>query len=117
MVTKSQSGGTTSAITAFVLAVLLKRITPKYVQLQMPIIVDEIGTLDIKNTGSTIEQIAEHGFSIFCATPSFSAFVSQKVGRWVMIDQSMVKSPMVNGCHMNILPEHIESFGETKDET
>ncbi len=114
VVTKSQSGGTTIAITAFVLTVLLKRITPKYVLLQMPIIVDEIGTLDLKNTSSTIDQIAEHGFSIFCATPSFSAFVSQKVGRWIMIDQSMVKVPMVSGCHMNIMPDHIESFGEYK---
>jgi len=111
VVTKSQSGGTTSVITAFVLAVLLRRITPKYVQLQMPIIVDEISTLDSINTDSTIEQITEHGFSIFCATPSFSAFVSHKVGRWVMIDRSTIQHPMVQSCHLNILPEHVESYG------
>lgn len=114
VVTKSQSGGTTSVITAFVLAVLLKRITPPYVQLQMPIIVDEISTLDSINTDSTIEQISEHGFSIFCATPSFSASVSQKVGRWVMIDRSMIRQPMVQSCHLNILPEHVESYGDAE---
>jgi len=114
VVTKSQSGGTTSVITAFVLAVLLRRITPPYVQLQMPIIVDEISTLDSINTDSTIEQITEHGFSIFCATPSFSAFVSHKVGRWVMIDRSTIKQPMVQSCHLNILPEHVESYGATQ---
>ena len=116
VVTKSQSGGTTSTITAFVLSVLLKRITPPYVSLRMPIIVDEISTLDFKNTDATIKQIADHGFSIFCATPSFSAFVSQKVGRWVMIDRAMVKAPLVNKCHMNILPSHTESFGEQASE-
>jgi len=115
VVTKSQSGGTTSVITAFVLAVLLRRITPPYVQLQMPIIVDEISTLDSINTNSTIEQITEHGFSIFCATPSFSAFVSHKVGRWVMIDRSMIRQPMVQSCHLNILPEHVESYGESPE--
>jgi hypothetical protein len=116
VVTKSQSGGTTSTITAFVLSVLLKRITPPYVSLRMPIIVDEISTLDFKNTDSTIKQIADHGFSIFCATPSFSAFVSQKVGRWIMIDRAMVQTPLVNKCHLNILPRHVESLEEIVNE-
>ena len=111
LVTKGQSGGTTSAITSFVLAVLLKRITPSYVRLQMPIIVDEISTLDSANTDSTIKQITEHGFSIFCATPNYSASVSHKVGRWVMIDKSTIKAPLVQSCHLNILPEQVESFG------
>jgi hypothetical protein len=112
LVTKGQSGGTTSAITSFVLAVLLKRVTPSYVRLQIPIIVDEISTLDSSNTNSTIKQITEHGFSIFCATPNYSASVSHKVGRWVMIDKSMIKVPLVQSCHLNILPDHVESFGE-----
>ncbi|UZE97233.1 coiled-coil domain-containing protein [Alkalimarinus alittae] len=115
VVTKSQSGGTTSTITAFVLAVLLKRITPNYVKLQIPIIVDEIGTLDGKNTSATIKQIAEHGFSIFCATPTFSPLVANLVGRWVSIDRFSVTAPLVKKCHMHILPAHIESF-EGQDE-
>lgn len=116
LVTKSQSGGTTSTITAFVLSVLLKRITPPYVTLRMPIIVDEISTLDSKNTDAAIKQIADHGFSIFCATPSFSAFISQKVGRWIMIDRTIVKKPLVNQCYMHLLPSHTESFGEQINE-
>lgn len=113
VVTKSQSGGTTSAITAFVLAVLLNRITPAYVRLNMPIIVDEIGELDSNNTNSTIEQISEHGFSIFCATPNFSAILSQKVGQWIMIDKSVISQPMVPNCHFNVMPEHVERFGKS----
>lgn len=116
-VTKSQSGGTTSTITAFVLSVLLNKITPKYVSLKMPIIVDEISTLDFKNTQATIQQISDHGFSIFCATPSFSGFISQKVGRWVLMDRSKAKNPRVSKCHINILPTHIETFGKLVDET
>lgn len=117
VVTKSQSGGTTSTITAFVLSVLLKRVTPPYVCLRMPIIVDEISTLDFKNTSATILQIANHGFSIFCATPSFSAFISKHVGRWVMIDRVKVREPMVSKCHINILPKDVEGYGELSNET
>lgn len=111
-VTKSQSGGTTSAITAILISVLLKRVTAKHVHLNMPIVVDEIGSLDSANTDSTIKQIADHGFSIFCATPTFSAHISQKVGRWVMVNQATVDAPLAEGCNTVILPEHVESFGE-----
>lgn len=110
-VTKSQSGGTTTAITASVLSVLLKRLSPSYIELQMPIIVDEISVMDSDNTSSTIKQIMEHGFSIFCATPTFSASLSEKVGHWIMIDQSTIKQPIVSKCHFNVMPEHVESFG------
>jgi len=112
METKSQSGGTTSTITAFVISVLLKRLTSPYVQMHMPIILDEISVLDGKNTESTIKQIAEHGFSLFCATPSFSAPLSSKVRRWITIDSYNVSQPLVRNCHKYILPEHIESWGE-----
>ena len=115
-VKKSQSGGTTSTITAFVLSVLLKKITPDYVSLKMPIVVDEVGTLDFKNTKATIQQIGEHGFSIFCATPTFSGFISRNVGRWIMLDRAKIKAPRVAKCHMHILPEHIESFGSLTSE-
>jgi hypothetical protein len=110
-VTKSQSGGTTTAITASVLSVLLKRMSPTHIDINMPIIVDEISVMDSNNTDSTIKQIMEHGFSIFCATPTFSATLSEKVGSWIMIDQSTIKQPLVSKCHFNVMPEHIESFG------
>ncbi|MBT7409131.1 MAG: hypothetical protein HN826_05480 [Methylococcales bacterium] len=116
VVTKAQSGGTTATISAFVLSILLKRIIPHYISLSFPIIVDEIGTLDSYNTDAAIKQIADHGFSIFCATPQFSPSVSMKVGRWIMIDHCMVEKPLVNKCHINILPDHIQKFGEVKRE-
>ncbi|PKI02509.1 hypothetical protein [Glaciecola sp. 33A] len=114
-ITKSQSGGTTSTITAFVLSVLLSRLTPNHVALRIPIIVDEISTLDGSNTQSTISQIDSHGFSIFCATPSFSGNLCRLVGRWVRLDSHHVSEPLVSKCHMNILPIDVESFGKNTD--
>jgi len=116
-VKKSQSGGTTTTITAFVISVLLKRITPEYVNLNMPIVVDEIGTLDRRNMLSTLEQIESHGFSMFCATPTFMSHLCQSVKRWVQIDKMVISEPMVPNCHMNILPEDIASFREVQHET
>ena len=112
---KSQSGGTSSTVTAFILSVLLNRITPSYVTLKMPIIVDEISTLDLKNTKATIKQISEHGFSIFCATPTYSGYISSKVGRWITIGRSVVQAPVVQGCYINLLPKDIETFGENQN--
>lgn len=110
--TKSQSGGTTSTVTAFLMAVLLKRITPESVDLRIPIVVDEMSTLDGANKGAAANQVLQHGFSVFCATPDFSASLAKLMGRWVMIDAAYIDQPLVDGCHMNILPQHVESFGE-----
>jgi hypothetical protein len=115
-VKKSQSGGTTTTITAFVISVLLKRITPEYVNLNMPIVVDEIGTLDRRNMLSTLEQIESHGFSMFCATPTFMSHLCQSVKRWVQIDKMVISEPMVPNCHMNILPNDVTVFGEVQHE-
>lgn len=111
LTTKSQSGGTTSTIKAFVLSVLLNEIKIPHSQLKMPIIVDEISTLDQKNTTATIAQIGEQGFSIFCATPSYSYLVSKLVGNWVFLDKNTVKFAKVANCIYSILPEHVQHFG------
>lgn len=109
---KGQSGGTTTTINTFLMSVLLSRITQTGIRLKMPIIVDEIGTLDHGNGPATIAQIIEHGFSVFCATPEYSALINKKVGRWTRIDRFHVEKPMVSGCHLKSLPKHVESIGE-----
>jgi len=37
--------------------------------------------------------------------------VAQKVGRWLMADQALIKKPVVKRCHLNVLPSQIEHFG------
>lgn len=110
-VTKSQSGGTTSTITSFVLSVLLKQILMANTHLKLPIIVDEVGTLDDRNTNATINQISSHGFSIFCATPLYTAVVARSVGHSIIIDRHKIKQPIQKGCEMINLPEHIRHYG------
>lgn len=109
---KGQSGGTTTTITAFILSVLLGRISDSYTKLRMPIIVDEIGTLDNHNKKATIEQISSQGFSLFCATPTFLAAVNRYVGRYVYINRENLTTPMVESCHMKCIPKFVNKFGE-----
>jgi hypothetical protein len=106
--TKGQSGGTTSAITALLLSTLLKRISPSYAEVTIPIVVDEIGTLDMHNIDATIKQISSKGFTVFCATPHFSPPVIKGCGNYITMDQFTIEKPVVKGCHLLVLPEYIE---------
>ncbi|MBA6256445.1 MULTISPECIES: hypothetical protein [unclassified Colwellia] len=106
--TKGQSGGTTSAITALLLSTLLKRISPSYAEVTIPIVVDEIGTLDMHNIDATIKQISSKGFTVFCATPHFSPPVIKGCGNYITMDQFTIEKPVVKGCQLLVLPEYIE---------
>lgn len=109
---KSQSGGTTSTTTALILAVLLKQISPGHVAVRIPIIVDEIGTLDSSNTKTAIQTVAEHGFAVFCATPKPEPALMEGIRQWITIDRFHVQQPLVPQCHTLILPELVERIGD-----
>ncbi|MFW1799606.1 hypothetical protein ACG9YX_06135 [Acinetobacter nematophilus] len=111
-VTKSQSGGTTTTITSFVLSVLLNEIKVADSLVRMPIIVDEISALDAENAASTIKQIGEYGFSIFCATPEFTGYLVSEVGRYIYINQHRAKNYIDAECQWNIMPHHMNYWGE-----
>src|SRR5690606_19939631 len=110
-VTEGQSGGTTSAVTAFVLSILLKQIVSQNYSMRLPIVVDEIGTLDSKNTKAVVDQCIDHGFTLFCATPNFSPSLNRIVGRTLNMDAAKVPETRVNECVVQILPQHIDYFG------
>lgn len=113
---KSQSGGTTSTITASIIAILLGRIFLKDSSFKMPIIIDEIGDLDDNNTKSIIECIGEHGFSAFCATPEQRTSVCQNVGRWIYIDFNVLTAPQLPDCYLHIMPDSINEWhSQSKD--
>lgn len=111
VVDTSQSGGTTTAITAFVLSILLSEIKEVGMKVHLPIVVDEIAALDAENSETVIRQISEHGFSIFCATPDYKANIAKCVGRYIHIDENRPKNVLIPSCQLHLLPHHVESFG------
>ncbi|WP_169393406.1 MULTISPECIES: hypothetical protein [Psychrobacter] len=114
---KSQSGGTTSTITASIIAILLGQIFMQGASFKMPIVIDEIGDLDDDNTSTIIDCIDSHGFSAFCATPTQRASVCQSVKRWIRVDYNIFQHPhTVASCVLNILPESVEVWGKVDGE-
>ncbi|TXD97548.1 hypothetical protein ES754_00750 [Psychrobacter frigidicola] len=114
---KSQSGGTTSTITASIIAILLGQIFMQGASFKMPIVIDEIGDLDDDNTSTIIDCIDRHGFSAFCATPTQRASVCQSVKRWIRVDYNVFQHPpKVASCVLNILPESVEVWGQINDD-
>jgi len=109
---KSQSGGTTSTTTALILSILLNQISPEHATVGIPIVVDEIGTLDSSNTKTAIDTVAEHGFAVFCATPKPEPALMEGVRRWITIDRFQVTQPTVKNCYTLILPDLIEHIGD-----
>lgn len=111
---RSQSGGTTSTVTASIIAILLDDIFMAGSRFKMPIVIDEIGDLDDANTATIVECIESHGFVAFCAKPTQSTIVCLSVGRWVVIDHNVLKvgyAPLVQGCTLNVMPSAVYVWG------
>lgn len=110
--TKAQSGGTTSTVTSLIISILLHKILRVEHTLRIPIVIDEIADIDTHNMKNIVAQITRAGFSIFCATPTFSATVCMHIGGYILIDSCQLKverhSPK---CELHIMPMHINRLG------
>jgi len=111
--TKPQSGGTTSTVTSFIISILLSNIFAQDSTLMMPVIVDEIADMDKKNIKTIVNQIAQSGFSVFCATPHRLSTVCKHVGNHINIDYCKFNKDLMHpDCVLHILPQHIDTFGK-----
>ena len=64
-----QSNGTNCMVNAVMLALLLKHMVPEDLSLSMPVIFDEVGSLDEHNLGEILKVMEEHGLILFAANP------------------------------------------------
>ena len=64
-----QSNGTNCMINAVLLALLLKHMIPEDLSLSMPVIFDEVGSLDERNLREVLKVMEEHGLVLFAANP------------------------------------------------
>lgn len=80
---KEQSNGTTSMVNCLLLSILLKRLLRRDAQICIPLVMDEMGSLDRANL-KTATQIAEaRGFVLFGASPDISSEIVQAVRNYV----------------------------------
>ena len=64
-----QSNGTNCMVNAVLLALLLKHMIPEDLSLSMPVIFDEVGSLDERNLREVLKVMEEHGLVLFAANP------------------------------------------------
>ncbi len=80
---KEQSNGTTSMVNSLLLSVLIKRLLRSDAQICIPLIMDEMGSLDRENLKTAIRIAEEHGFVLFGASPDISSEIVQAVKNYV----------------------------------
>lgn len=71
-----QSNGTNCMVNAVLLALLLKRMIPEDLQLSIPVIFDEVGSLDENNLSEILKVMEEHGLTLFAANPDATGVIA-----------------------------------------
>ncbi|MBV1883866.1 MAG: hypothetical protein KUG82_19660 [Pseudomonadales bacterium] len=64
-----QSNGTNCMVNATMLALLLKKMVPEDLNLTMPVVFDEVGSLDENNFQEILKVMEGHGLYLFVANP------------------------------------------------
>jgi DNA repair exonuclease SbcCD ATPase subunit len=71
-----QSNGTNSMINSVLLALLLQRLVPNDLKLSMPVVFDEVGSLDQKNFQEILKVMEDHNLYLFVANPEQNGVIA-----------------------------------------
>ena len=80
---KEQSNGTTSMVNCLLLSILLKRLLRSDAQICIPLVMDEMGSLDRENLQTAARIAQTKGFVLFGASPDISSEIVQAVKNYV----------------------------------
>lgn len=89
---KDQSTGTNALINCTLLTILLSDLLAQDSKLMLPVIFDEFTALDEYNQRTAIKAAAEHGFALFCASPTDTAEVVSVVDYYIHLDDFHVNT-------------------------
>ena len=92
--TKQQSNSTTALINLKLVQILLKRLRASGYDLLLPLVLDEIATVDVKQFDWLLDDIKASGFNLFAAsTHSASSQLIYKIGRYHEIGAMRTQKP------------------------
>jgi len=83
---KDQSTGTNALINCTLLTILLSDLLAQDSELMLPVIFDEFTALDEYNQRTAIQAATQHGFALFCASPTQTAEVVAVVDYYITLD-------------------------------
>lgn len=78
----SQSNGTNGMVNAVLLAILMRRLVPEDVTFTLPVIFDEVGSLDEDNLPELRRVVESNHFILLVANPNNNGYIAQHIGRW-----------------------------------
>jgi len=81
----AQSNGTTSMVNSLLLSILLKRLLAQDAQICLPLVMDEMASIDQQNLQTAVEIAQQHGFVLFGASPDMSAEIVQAVRHYIYL--------------------------------
>lgn len=94
-----QSNGTNSMINAVLLSLLLKRLVPKDIVLSIPVVFDEIGSLDETNLPELLRVVQSNHFQLLVANPNLTGYISAYIQRWHdLLLTSLIDAPPIGKC-------------------
>ena len=79
----AQSNGTTSMVNSLLLSILLKRLLAKDARICLPLVMDEMGSIDQQNLLTAVAIAEQHGFVLFGANPDMSAEIVHAVNHYI----------------------------------
>ncbi|AOS96153.1 hypothetical protein AUP74_00684 [Microbulbifer aggregans] len=78
----SQSHGTNGMINAVLLSILMKKLVPEDVVFTLPVVFDEVGSLDEKNLPELRRVVEGSRMVLLVANPHNNGYIVQYIGRW-----------------------------------
>ena len=115
--TKGQSGGTTSTITALIATLLFTDVFLPHSILNVPIIVDEVASIDKDNIKSVFERVTQAGFTLIVANPSLHADTLRFIKKYVYVDKTVLNGIVkVPACELVLTADSIQYLGEVSHE-
>jgi len=91
---KQQSNSTTALINLKLVQILLKRLRASGYDLLLPLVLDEVATVDVKQFDWLLDDIKASGFTLFAAsTHSASSQLIYKIGRYHEIGAMRTEKP------------------------
>ncbi len=91
---KAQSMSTTVLINLELVKILLKRVIPTGIRLEMPLIFDEAADINIDQFDWILPNLSQAGFSLFAAaTHSVSTELIHKIGVYFSVDEMTTSQP------------------------
>jgi len=91
---KQQSNSTTALINLKLVQILLKRLRASGYDLLLPLVLDEVATVDVKQFDWLLDDIKKSGFNLFAAsTHSASSQLIFKIGRYHEIGAMRTQKP------------------------